>query len=76
MEILRLHEARWDDLYVTTILGLRIARVNEGTEAMEAAIRESAWFQENEQYLQWSEETFEWCLVFPCGEFEDHRKCE
>lgn len=42
----------------------------------EKAIIKSEWFQANAQYLQWSDEAYEWCLVFPCGEDGHHRRCE
>lgn len=42
----------------------------------ETAIRESEWYQTNALYLHWSDEEYEWCLVFPCGEREHRRKCE
>jgi hypothetical protein len=35
MDILRLHESRWNELFVTTIYGLRLKRVNEGTDSLE-----------------------------------------
>ncbi|HET6453187.1 MAG TPA: hypothetical protein VFI02_02175 [Armatimonadota bacterium] len=46
--------------------------LREPLKRTETTIRDSEWFRANETSLQWSDKTWEWCLVLPGNEQKEH----